>query len=128
MTRPGAIFIIGDSHIGLNDGDQRRILAWLDKLEPLRPGALYLNGDAFHYFIGHPNFLTNSVHRVFERLRRLRDSGTAVHYIEANRDLVVRDSILADALTDVATEASFEVGGKRYLVTHGDMINDRDLP
>lgn len=128
MTASGAIFLIGDSHIGLNDGDERKILAWLDRLAPLRPKALFLNGDVFHYFIGHPNFITNSVQRVFARLRALKESGTAVHYIEGNRDFFVKDSLVAESLTEVATESVFEAGGRRYLVTHGDMINDRDLP
>lgn len=128
MIPVGSTVLIGDSHIGLNDGDETGIINWLDRLQPMRPRALYLNGDVFHYFIGHPNFLTNSVRRVFARLANLKNSGTAVHYIEGNRDFFVKDCELASSVTDVATEARFEAAGRRYLVTHGDMINDRDLP
>lgn len=123
-----AIVLIGDSHIGLNDGDERRMIEWLERLSGLRPRALYLNGDVFHYFIGHPNFITPSVQKVFDRLERLKNDGTAVHYIEGNRDFFVKGSLLAGAVSEVATESAFLAGAKRYLVTHGDMINDRDIP
>lgn len=128
MTASGAIFLIGDSHIGLNDGDEKRMIDWLDQLAKLRPQAFYLNGDVFHYIIGHRNFITNSVQRVFDRLRALKESGTPVHYIEGNRDFFVKDSALAESVTDVTAQIDFQAGGRRYFVTHGDMINDRDLP
>jgi UDP-2,3-diacylglucosamine hydrolase len=128
MSPAGAIFLIGDSHIGLNDGDELRMIDWLDRLSRLRPASLYLNGDVFHYFIGHPNFITRSVEKVFDRLGRLKQEGTAIHYIEGNRDFFVKDSQVAEALTEISTESTFLAGGKRYLVTHGDMINDRDIP
>ena len=44
----GQIVVIGDSHIGLSDGDERPIVAWMDRLQKIRPRALYLNGDVFH--------------------------------------------------------------------------------
>ena len=51
MIPAGQIFVIGDSHIGLSDGSEQPIIAWLDRLAALQPRALYLNGDLFHYLI-----------------------------------------------------------------------------
>ena len=128
MTATGQIFVIGDSHIGLGDGSERPILAWLDRLEPLRPRALYLNGDLFHYLIADDKFCTRSVELVFDRLRALRDGGVPVHYVEGNRDFFLEGSFAEAAVTDVAMEYSVRAGGKNYLIVHGDLINDRDLP
>ena len=41
----GDIYVIGASHIGLADGNEKPIVAWLDRLVALKPRALYLNGD-----------------------------------------------------------------------------------
>jgi UDP-2,3-diacylglucosamine hydrolase len=125
---PGQIFVIGDSHIGLSDGSDLPIVAWLARLEALRPKALYLNGDLFHYLIAHPKFHTTSVGRVFDAFRAARDRGLPIHYVEGNRDFFLKGSFAEESVTDVGMEYEVEAGGKRYLIVHGDMINDRDWP
>ena len=128
MIAANQIFVIGDSHIGLTSGSERRILDWLDRFATLSPRALYLNGDLFHYLIAHPKFLTESVERVFARFRELRDSGIPIHYVEGNRDFFLKGSFAEDAVTDVALEYEVDAGQRKFLIVHGDMINDRDLP
>jgi len=124
----GQIYIIGDSHIGLSDGSETPILAWLDRLSALRPRALYLNGDLFHYLIADPKFYTTSVANVFASFRELRDGGMPIHYIEGNRDFFLHGSFAEEAVTDVAMEFAIDAGDRRFLIIHGDMINDRDIP
>ena len=128
MISAGQIFIIGDSHIGLSEGSEKPILAWIDRLVALRPRELYLNGDLFHYLIADPKFYTAPVERVFARLGELRDTGVPVHYVEGNRDFFLHGSFAEKAVTDVALEFPIDAGGRKYLIVHGDMINDRDLP
>jgi UDP-2,3-diacylglucosamine hydrolase len=120
------IYVIGDSHIGLGEGAEKRINAWLDRLKALRPTALYLNGDLFHYLIAHKNFRTNAVDKVMRKFAELRDAGTAVHYVEGNRDFFLKGSFVEEFVTDVAHEYSVSAGTKKFLIIHGDMINDRD--
>lgn len=120
------IYIIGDSHIGLGDGSEVAVNAWLDRLAALKPRALYLNGDLFHYLIAHKNFRTPSVDRVMAKFRELRDGGVAIHYVEGNRDFFLRGSFVENAVTDIALEYAIPAGTKKYLVIHGDTINDRD--
>jgi len=124
----GQIFVIGDSHIGLAPGSDVPMVAWLERLQALSPRALYLNGDLFHYLIAHPKFVTAAVESVFARFRRLREAGTEIHYVEGNRDFFLRGSFAEAAVTDVANEYAFSAGHRRYLIVHGDMINDRDYP
>jgi UDP-2,3-diacylglucosamine hydrolase len=124
----GQIFVIGDSHIGLSPGSETPVIAWLDRFAALQPRALYLNGDLFHYLIAHPKFLTPTVEKVFDHFRQLRDSGVEVHYVEGNRDFFIRGSFAAESVSDIAFEYALPAGENRYLITHGDMINDRDFP
>jgi UDP-2,3-diacylglucosamine hydrolase len=120
------IYIIGDSHIGLADGNEKPIVAWLDRLVALRPAALYLNGDLFHYLIAHPKFYTASIDKVFAKFRDVRDSGIAIHYVEGNRDFFLKGSFVEKAVSDIALEFPIVAGARKYLIVHGDMINDRD--
>ena len=126
MNRRGDIYVIGDSHIGLADGNEKDINAWMDRLAALEPGALYLNGDLFHYLIAHPTFKTSSVVKVMEKFREIRDRGIPIHYVEGNRDFFIKGSFVEDAVTDIRMEYAVPAGPNRYLIVHGDMINDRD--
>ena len=126
MIPRGQIVVIGDSHIGLSDGSEKEVSAWLDRLTALAPRALYLNGDLFHYLIAHRNFRTASVDKVMEKFREVVRRGVAVHYVEGNRDFFIKGSFVENAVTDIALEYSVTAGGQKYLITHGDTINDRD--
>ena len=126
MILPGQIVVIGDSHIGLGEGSEKKVSAWLDRLVALKPRALYLNGDLFHYLIAHPKFRTSSVDKVMSKFREVRDRGIAIHYVEGNRDFFLKGSFVEDAVTDIELEYAVNAGGQKYLITHGDTINDRD--
>jgi UDP-2,3-diacylglucosamine hydrolase len=126
LTAPGQIFVIGDSHIGLRDGNEKRINAWLDRMAALQPKALYLNGDLFHYLIAHSKFRTSSVDKVLEKFRDVRDRGTSIHYVEGNRDFFVQGSFVEDFVSDIKLDFDLQAGPRKYLIVHGDMINDRD--
>ena len=128
MIAAGQIFIIGDSHIGLAPGSEAPIISWLDRLMMLKPKALYLNGDLFHYLIADPKFYTPAVAAVFDCFKQVRDSGVEVHYVEGNRDFFIRGSFAEKSVTDVAYEYTLQAGKNKYLVVHGDRINDRDYP
>ena len=122
----GEILVIGDSHIGLGEGSDKPVVAWLERAAKRRPSALYLNGDLFHYLIAHKKFYTQSVDKVFAAFRRFRDGGVAVHYVEGNRDFFLKGSFVESSVTDVGLEYLIDAGPRRYLIVHGDMINDRD--
>ena len=126
MIRPGQIVVIGDSHIGLGEGNEKKISAWLNRLLLSKPRALYLNGDLFHYLIAHRNFRTSSVDKVMEKFREVRDHGLPIHFVEGNRDFFLKGSFVEEAVTDIAYEYAIPAGAKKYLITHGDTINDRD--
>lgn len=124
----GEIYIIGDSHIGLGDGDERKMNEWLDRLAARRPKALYLNGDLFHYYIGDRKFITPAVQNFFAKVRELTREGIEVHYVEGNRDFFLERSIAEESVTAIHKEAIINAGARKFLIVHGDMVNDRDYP
>ncbi|HUP44460.1 MAG TPA: UDP-2,3-diacylglucosamine diphosphatase [Thermoanaerobaculia bacterium] len=124
----GQIFVIGDSHIGLGEGADAPVTEWLERLAAHRPKALYLNGDVFHYMIAVPKFRTESIAKVMAKLKELVQRGIGIHYVEGNRDFFVSGSYVEHAVTDVDVHYTVQAGEKKYLIVHGDMINDRDWP
>lgn len=124
----GEIWILGDSHVGLGAGDERKMLAWIDRLEARSPSMLLLNGDVFHYYIGDRKFITPAVEAFLARLRSLRETGVEVVWVEGNRDFFVRGSAAEECVSRVEDSLEIAAGPTRYFVIHGDMINDRDLP
>jgi UDP-2,3-diacylglucosamine hydrolase len=128
MTGEGNIWILGDSHVGLAAGDEKKMLAWIDRLEARKPRMLLLNGDVFHYYIGEPKFMTPAVESFLARLKALRDGGVEVVWIEGNRDFFVRGSAAEQSISRVEDSLEIAAGAVRYFIVHGDLINDHDLP
>ena len=49
-------------------------------------------------------------------------------YVEGNRDFFLRGSYVEPYFRQVVDEEVFVEGGRRFLATHGDLLNERDLP
>ena len=49
-------------------------------------------------------------------------------YVEGNREFFLRGSYVERYFREVCDEESFELGGKRFLLTHGDLLNEKDRP
>jgi UDP-2,3-diacylglucosamine hydrolase len=87
---------------------------------------LVVLGDLFQVWVADERYETEDVQRLLAAMRQLRREGVRVDYIEGNRDFFVAGSAYADAFESVGNELSFSAGGLRYLVVHGDGLNDRD--
>ncbi len=66
--------------------------------------------------------------RFLQKARELKEAGIAVTYVEGNRDFFLRGSYVEDAFASVCDEERFGAGSRRFLATHGDLLNERDLP
>ncbi len=87
---------------------------------------LILLGDIFHVWVGFPQFESEDVVKFLKAVRRLRDRGVPVDYVEGNRDFFLREGPYASSFDRIVDELDLEVGGQRVLAVHGDGINDRD--
>ncbi len=87
---------------------------------------LVLLGDIFHVWVGFEAFETPEVAEVTAALEEVRQQGLRVDYIEGNRDFFLDKGPYGRFFDAVTLETSFEAGGRRYLVVHGDGLNDRD--
>ncbi len=123
---PRAVF--ADCHVGRRPGDEGPFLEALEKARGRGVTRITLLGDIFHYFIAHPKFETPAIARFLSAVRGLAAAGVSVTYVEGNRDFFLRGSYVEKEFHAVCDEEIFEAGGRRFLATHGDLLNEKDLP
>ena len=120
--------VFADCHVGRRPGDEEAFLQALDRVAARGARAVSLLGDVFHYFIAHPKFETPAILRFLEKVEELSRRGVPVTYIEGNREFFLRGSHVERYFREVCDEEAFEEGGRRFLLTHGDLLNEKDIP
>jgi UDP-2,3-diacylglucosamine pyrophosphatase LpxH len=120
--------VFADCHVGRRPGDEGPFLEAMETARRRGAKHLTLLGDIFHFFIAHPKFETPAIRRFLDAVRRLREAGVGVTYVEGNRDFFLRGSYVESLFESVCDEQTFESGGVRFLATHGDLLNEKDRP
>jgi UDP-2,3-diacylglucosamine hydrolase len=120
--------VFADCHVGRQAGDEGPFLEALERAAARGAKAISLLGDVFHYFIAHPKFETPTILRFLEKVEGLAGRGIPVTYVEGNREFFLRGSYVEHYFREVCDEEAFEEGGKRFLLTHGDLLNEKDVP
>jgi UDP-2,3-diacylglucosamine hydrolase len=118
---------IADAHLRLpTDENYRRLLAFLDE-EKGRIRTLYLLGDIFEFWVGYRHVAFSAYVPLLEELRKLRQSGTEIVYVEGNHDFhmgpyfaeILQCRILPDG-------GSIDLDGTPVFIAHGDLVNPHD--
>jgi UDP-2,3-diacylglucosamine hydrolase len=121
-----SVALIADAHLSGPGGSAGPLIAQLEALPGQGCRRLVLMGDLFQAWVGFRRFETEDVAAIVSVLRKLRQQGIEIDYIEGNRDFFLAGSPYADAFDRIGLETAFTVGGVRYLAVHGDGLNDRD--
>jgi len=120
--------VFADCHVGRRLDDDGPFLAGLDEAARRGAKSISLLGDIFHFFIAHPKFETPAIHRFLRKVEQLKARDIPVTYVEGNRDFFLRGSYVEKIFREVTDEETFQEGGVRFLLTHGDRINEADIP
>ena len=89
--------------------------------------VLVLAGDVFDLFVGDKPLFMNRYREFFEELRGAGKRGTVLHYIEGNHDFLMSRALASIGGLTLHPEAvEFELGGRRFFVSHGDLVDRSD--
>ncbi len=122
------IVCVSDAHI---QGDPGEIEAFLTFLNHLKGSTrtLYILGDLFNLWLGPKKLTLPYQEPIIRSLQQLAASGVIVKYVEGNRDYYLSESYLGSPFTEVSSSFLEEqIGGKRFYLSHGDLLNYRDKP
>ena len=118
---------LGDAHILPEDRDfQARLSSFLLSLDGTFD-HLFILGDLFEFWFGFAGYpFQREYGRVLDALRELVSQGMRLVYFEGNHDFnmgpIFSDELRASIYPD---EYHFEVDGRRWFVTHGDLASAR---
>jgi UDP-2,3-diacylglucosamine pyrophosphatase LpxH len=118
--------ILADLHLGQRDTS---IADFSQSLSAIRAGGakqLILLGDVFRALVGYPHFWDETIKEGLALLGDLRKSGVRIVLVEGNRDFFIDTPALGPFFDSIGVAHSFEAGGLRFLVEHGDLINQHD--
>jgi len=118
--------VLADLHLGQQPGDVTRFAAAARDIRRRGVGEVVILGDLFRTLVGFPRFWDDAVRQGLSVLGELRGAGVRVVLVEGNRDFFL-DVAALEPYRDAAVAAhSFAVGGRRFLLEHGDLVNRRD--
>jgi UDP-2,3-diacylglucosamine hydrolase len=118
---------LADAHLrDPGDENYRRLLTFLEGLRG-KTRTLYLLGDIFEFWIGYRHAVFSAYVPVLEALRRLREDGTDLVFVEGNHDFNMGpyfEQILGCRV--IADDAAVDVDGLRIYLAHGDLADPAD--
>ena len=113
--------MLADAHLqGLQDPNQHRLVGWLDQLQADR---LFLLGDLFHFWWGFADVVYGEFVPVLAALERTRRRGIPIDWIRGNHDFALGPFFVADLGIPTDDVLRVELGGRRYLLAHGDQAD-----
>ncbi len=115
---------LGDAHIVPEDkAFQGRLARFLVSL-PDRYDHLFVMGDLFEFWFGFEGYSYEEEYGpVLEAFRYIASRGIQIVYFEGNHDFCMGSIFTEELQAHVYPDAhSFEVNGKRWFVTHGDLV------
>lgn len=119
---------LADAHLRHpGDTNYQKLLEFLGSIEG-NTRTLYLLGDIFEFWVGYRHVVFTAYLPLLEALRRLRETGIEIVFIEGNHDFFMGPYFTETLGCRVlAQEGSFDIDGKRVFLAHGDLIDGSDI-
>jgi len=127
-----AVYFISDAHLGVESRTreatrEERLHAFLESL-PGRAAGLVIVGDLFDFWFEYRTAIPRRHFQTLAILRRLRDSGVAIRYLNGNHDFWL-GRFLADEIGVETHDGPLTLAtqGRRIWLHHGDGLVGGDL-
>ncbi len=125
------IYFASDNHLGAPTAAEslpreRRFVQWLEQIRE-DAAAVFLLGDLFDFWFEYKTVVPKGFTRTLGCLASLTDQGIPVYYFVGNHDLWMNGYFEEELNIPVYHRPQeFEVGGKRFLIGHGDGLGPGD--
>ncbi|NLV23466.1 MAG: UDP-2,3-diacylglucosamine diphosphatase [Deltaproteobacteria bacterium] len=122
-------YFLADAHLkDPGDRNYRHLLDFLRSLEK-EPCELILLGDIFEFWMGYRHVLFAPYVPLLEQLRRLRERGTEIVFVEGNHDFRMGPYFTETlGCTVFSGDGVLERDGRRLHISHGDLVDEEDVP
>ena len=118
--------ILADLHLGRQPSDLDRFRHIMSRLRQEAVREVIFLGDLFVTLVGLERFWDATVRTGLAELAAARSAGCRVVMIEGNREFFLDEPALDPFRDRCGLSHSFEAGGRRFLLEHGDRVNPRD--
>lgn len=124
-------YFVADTHLGVPNYDEslkreKALVRFLLEAEK-DAKAIYLLGDIFDFWHEYKNVVPKYYVRLLGTLASIVDRGTEVHFFTGNHDQWIGDYFEKEIGMIVHKEEIIkEIGGKMFLLAHGDGIDKKD--
>jgi UDP-2,3-diacylglucosamine hydrolase len=126
----GFVYLVADSHLGSPAAPIEPFIEMLGALE--QPRAVVFLGDLFTVWLAPPKYREPAAQKVLDAFGALQSQEVSTVFIVGNREFFLpaatetlrRWKIPFDAVAPGAAVLSW--AGRRYGLTHGDLVNRRD--
>ena len=87
---------------------------------------LYILGDFFDFWFHKGASIYPEFEEIIDRLSGLKERGVRIHLCEGNHDFFLADYFAGElGLEVIADWASIDLDGRRVLISHGDIVDER---
>ncbi|MBK8569650.1 MAG: UDP-2,3-diacylglucosamine diphosphatase [Nitrosomonadales bacterium] len=119
---------ISDLHLCAEQPQSMQVfLHFIQQIAP-KAEALYILGDLFEYWAGDDDIDDPFNHQITDALHTLSVSGTGIHIMHGNRDLIMGQKLAqASGATLLTDPTLLNLYGTPTLLTHGDILCTDDI-
>lgn len=125
------IYFISDVHFYLKENELEKekiakVSALFNDVIEKR-GTLFIVGDFFDFWFDYQSVIPRHFFSILSKLKEVREAGCEIHYIVGNHDYWHKDFFTHEIGAKVYHDPLItEIDGKRFLILHGDGIDEND--
>ena len=133
MTSKKAWYFASDFHLGMEGRLSSRerelqLCSWMDEIKH-DAIEVFLVGDIFDYWYEYKRAIPKGFSRFLGKVAELCDAGIPIHFFTGNHDIWMFDYFEKElGVTVQRSKMDLQLGGKRFLIAHGDGLGPGDIP
>lgn len=125
------VYFASDQHFGAPTPKESKVrealfIRWMDEIKH-DAQVLFLMGDLFDFWHEWKHVIPKGYVRVLGKIAELKDRGIHIYFFVGNHDLWMKDYLEEEIGCKVFYKKQyFEMGGKQFLLAHGDGLGPGD--